>query len=123
MSSTDYNTPAAQPGWYADQAQPDLLRYFDGTAWTGATMPAAGAAPGYQQAPIKVSNTFSTIAIVLGALAVLFLPIVLGPIGIVMSAIGFTKKEPRAPIGLGVAIGGTVLGMILGALFFASSFA
>ena len=86
-------------------------------------MPAAVAPSGYQSAPVKVSNTYSTIAIMLGCIALLILPIVLGPIGIVMAAVGFSKKEPRAPIGLTVAIVGMVLGMVIGALVFAGGYA
>lgn len=37
-------SPAAA-NWYADPADPELLRYFDGQAWTGATRP-RGAPPG-----------------------------------------------------------------------------
>jgi Protein of unknown function (DUF2510) len=27
--------PPVQPGWFADPTSPRLLRYFDGSAWTG----------------------------------------------------------------------------------------
>ena len=123
MSNTHYDTDSTQPGWYTDPGNPHMVRYFDGTVWTEAVKPATGAPSGYQPPPGTVSNTYSTIAIVLGVLALLFLPIVLGPIGIVLAAIGFSKKEPRAPIGMAVAIGGLVLGMILGALAFTAAYA
>lgn len=29
--------PAAAPNWYPDPVDPELLRYFDGQSWTGAT--------------------------------------------------------------------------------------
>ena len=39
-----YNPPGAAPtgpapGWYPDQNDPSLLRYFDGRIWTSATRP------------------------------------------------------------------------------------
>lgn len=39
-----YNTPGAAPtgrapGWYPDQNDPSLLRYFDGRMWTSSTQP------------------------------------------------------------------------------------
>ncbi|MEZ0381977.1 MULTISPECIES: DUF2510 domain-containing protein [Mycobacteriaceae] len=30
---------AVPPAWYPDPADPELLRYFDGQSWTGATRP------------------------------------------------------------------------------------
>ncbi len=72
-------------------------------------------------APAKGSNTFSILGIVFGAVAVLFLPIIFGPVGIVMGAIGMSKKERLGVVGLVVSIVGTILGFILGALVFASS--
>jgi hypothetical protein len=72
-------------------------------------------------APANTSNTFSIMGIVFGAVAVLFLPIIFGPVGIVMGAIGMSKKERLGVVGLVVSIVGTILGFILGALVFASS--
>jgi hypothetical protein len=62
------------------------------------------------------SNTFSILAIVLGGLALLVLPIVFGPAAIILGVIGITKKEKLAPIGLTVGILGMVVGMFIGAL-------
>ena len=31
--------PPMAPNWYPDPADPELLRYFDGQSWTGATRP------------------------------------------------------------------------------------
>jgi hypothetical protein len=69
-------------------------------------------------APANTSNTFSIMGIVFGAVAVLFLPIIFGPVGIVMGAIGMSKKERLGVVGLVVSIVGTILGFILGALVF-----
>lgn len=62
------------------------------------------------------SNTFSILAIVLGGLALLVLPIVFGPAAIILGVIGITKKEKLAPIGLTVGILGMVVGIFIGAL-------
>lgn len=61
-------------------------------------------------------NTFSIIAIVLGAIGFLLLPIVLGPAAIILAVIAKNKKEKLANVALTVGILGTIIGMILGAL-------
>lgn len=92
---------------------------------TGAPGAGAGSFPGvphpgvpypYGLHPVQAdaANTLSIIAIVCGAIAFLFLPIVFGPAGIVLAAIGRSKKEKLAPVALGVAIAGTVIGILLG---------
>lgn len=60
------------------------------------------------------SNAFAIAAIVLGALAVFFLPIILGPIGIILAVMARNRAQPRADIALWVAIGGTVAGLAFG---------
>lgn len=62
------------------------------------------------------SNTFSILAMVLGGLALLVLPIVFGPAAIILGVIALTKKEKLAPVGLAVGILGLVVGMIIGAI-------
>jgi hypothetical protein len=62
------------------------------------------------------SKVFSILAIVLGGLALLVFPIVLGPAAIILAVIGLVKKEKLAPIGLAVAIIGTAVGMFIGAI-------
>lgn len=42
---------APSPGWYADQANPQLLRWWDGNGWTPHTQPNPQAAPPRPQAP------------------------------------------------------------------------
>jgi hypothetical protein len=69
----------------------------------------------------NTSNGFSNAAIALGAIAFLFFPVVLGPVGIILAAVGKSKNEPKAMIGLTVSIVGTVMGMIIGFIV-ASSF-
>jgi uncharacterized protein YacL len=70
----------------------------------------------------STGNTFSIIAIVLGALSLLFLPIVFGPIAIVLAIIGKSKKEKLSTVALVIGIIGTVIGMIIGAIVGVSMF-
>jgi hypothetical protein len=51
---------------------------------------------------------------ILGGVAVLFYPIFFGVAGIVLAAIAKSKNEPQSNLALGISIGGTVLGFILG---------
>lgn len=70
------------------------------------------------QAPDRTStsNVLSILAIVFGAIAVLFLPIIIGVVGIVLGIVAVTRHEPLAKIGLSVAVIGTIIGMVLGAI-------
>ena len=68
------------------------------------------------QSTPKSGNTFSIIAIVLGSIGFLLLPIVLGPAAIILAVIAKNKKENLANVALTVGILGTVIGMILGAI-------
>ena len=63
------------------------------------------------------NNGFSTAGIALGAIAFLFFPIVFGPVGIILAAVGKSKNEERATVALAVSISGTVVGIILGFAF------
>lgn len=63
--------------------------------------------------PAKASNVFSDIGIALGALSFLIFPIFLGPIGIIIGAIGKSKNEPRAIVAITVSILGTLGGIFL----------
>lgn len=69
----------------------------------------------------NTGRTFSVIGAVLGVLALLFVPIVLGPIGAVLGFVGYSRGD--RPLGLIVGIGSivtTILGMVIGALLVAS---
>jgi len=68
----------------------------------------------FPQAAPTTSNVFSTWGIVLGAVAFLFFPVVFGPVGIILSAVGKSKNESRATVALTISIVGTVMGMFLG---------
>jgi hypothetical protein len=73
--------------------------------------------------PSQSSNTFSIIAIVLGGISFLLLPIILGPVSIVLAVIGKNKGERLSTVALVVGIVGTVVGMIIGAVVGATMFA
>lgn len=68
------------------------------------------------------SSTFSIIAIVLGGLSFLFLPIFLGPAAIILAVIAKNKQERLATVALAVAILGTVIGVILGVIVGVAAF-
>jgi hypothetical protein len=118
-------TPA---GWYPDPHDPNTQRYFDGAAWTEQSMPAASPSdspfppPGMPAAPDASSGkVLSIIAMVCGAIALLFCPILLGPAGIVCGVVAKKRGESLATIGISVAAAGMILGFILGALSAAST--
>jgi hypothetical protein len=60
------------------------------------------------------SNLFSIIGLVCAGIAVLFLPVLFGPAGLILGAIGWTKKESWAPIAVAAAAGCMIAGMVLG---------
>ena len=68
--------------------------------------------PARRQGP----QMFSILAIVCGVVAILILPIVFGPIGIILAVVANRQAEPLWKVALGVAIGGMALGFILGAI-------
>ena len=125
------NTNHPQAGWYADPSDVSLERYWDGGSWSDSIRPAAPASVGYATPPppmpysgetarTSTSNGFSIAGIILGAIAFLILPIVFGPLGLVMGAVAKSKGEPLANRALWVAGIGLIAGMLMGALVFAS---
>jgi hypothetical protein len=70
----------------------------------------------------KASNGLSTAAIVLGAIGLLFVPLVFGTASLILAIVAKTKKEPRANIALAVGIVSLVVGVILGAIVGAATF-
>jgi hypothetical protein len=66
-------------------------------------------------------NTLSIIGIVCGVVAILFLPIILGPVGIVLGIIGRQRGERLGTIAIVVAAVGMIIGMILGYLVVSNS--
>ena len=71
--------------------------------------------------PSQNSNALSILAIIFGGISVLILPILFGPIGIVLGIIAKTRKERLSTVGLIISIVGPVIGAILGVLVFAAS--
>lgn len=65
----------------------------------------------------STARVLSIVGAVLGALALVIFPIILGPIGAVLGFVGYSKGDK--PLGLYVGIGAivaTIVGMILGAV-------
>ena len=73
--------------------------------------------------PNQGSNALSILAIIFGGISLLFLPIIFGPIAIVLAIIAKTRKERLSTVALIISIVGTVVGFILGALVFAATVA
>ena len=86
----------------------------------GYTDPYAGAyaASPYAQGPQGVQPmTWRTVlGYVFGAIATLFVPIVFGVLAIVFASLAVKQNEKTSRIALGVAVAGTIIGFILGAL-------
>lgn len=70
----------------------------------------------------STSNTLSTLAIVLGAVSFLFVPLVFGVAGLVLGIIAKTKGESKSSMAIVVSSLGLVLGLIFGSIVGASSF-
>lgn len=62
------------------------------------------------------TNGTSTVAIVLGIIALFIVPILFGGIGIALAIVAKNRGESRADVALGVSIVGTVAGVIFGAV-------
>lgn len=70
------------------------------------------------QAGTHPGRVYVILAFVLGAVAVLFLPIVLGPAAIVLAAIGMNKGDPLGRWALAFAIAATIVGFALGVVVY-----
>ena len=108
------STPA---NWYADPQAVGQERWWDGQAWTDHVRPAAAPQLAYGHQPVaKQGNGFSIAAIVLGAIAVLFIPLLFGVVGLILGAVAKSRGESMAKTGMIVAGVGMAVGMVLGAL-------
>ena len=141
-------TAQKPPGWYDDgDGSPNAERRWDGHNWTperrrktSHTPPPAypqppqahASYPPYPQPPYPqpgqaqsatmtaASNLFSIIAFVCAGISVLFIPVLFGPAGLILGAVGLTKKERFAPIAIAAAAGCMIAGMVIGAAFWGS---
>lgn len=91
--------------------------------------PAYGAPASYGQLPYpppvpgvyaNPTNTLSNVAIGLAVVALLILPILFGPAAIVCAGVALSRKERKAGLALGLAVGGMLVGFLFGALVYAS---
>lgn len=72
--------------------------------------------------PGAPGNVLSVSAMVLGGIAAMVLPIIFGPIAVVLALVGRSRRERLAVPALIVALVGTVLGFVLGFLLLDASF-
>lgn len=106
-----YQPPAAQPHQPPYQQPPQ--QYVAPNAWpqqqTGwpVTQRSGGASP------------LSIVAIILGLVALLFLPIILGPIAIILGVVAKGRNEPWAVGGILMGVVGLIAGLIIGYLVYA----
>ena len=84
----------------------------------GPTAPAYGTYP--PSGTTSAGNGFSAAGIILGAIAFLFFPIILGPAGLIMGAVAKSRGEKNAVIAIVVSACGLIIGMLLGIIFFGS---
>jgi hypothetical protein len=118
------------PGWYADPSNPTVSRWWDGQSWGNQThshkwdgnlndppsnVATSGGLPyGGHSTHSGTGNGFSIVAIVLGAVAFLFFPILLGPAGMILGAVGKSRNERLAIPAMIISACGLVVGMVLG---------
>jgi hypothetical protein len=72
--------------------------------------------PYFPPARAATGNALSIVAIVLGCVSLVILPILFGPAAIVCAAIAKSKGERRSGVALGIAIAGMAIGMLIGAI-------
>jgi len=115
--------PKSLPGAGSPQPPPFQLPYKprpSPAAYGSQSYPSASRQPIGYEVPRSVGNGYSTAGIILGAIAFLFFPIVLGPIGLIMGAVGKSRGEDKAVVAMVVSACGLVVGMILGIIVFDS---
>jgi len=84
-----------------------------GASYTRADQPAIDASD-------PEGGPLATAGLACGIISFLFFPIVLGPIGIILGAIAWSKGHPRGKTATIVSIAGLVIGMILGAIMWSA---
>ena len=63
---------------------------------------------------------YTVASFICAVIALIFLPIVLGPLGAAMAGIGMSKGDPLAKWALGASIACMVIGMVLGLIVWSS---
>ncbi len=95
------------PGWHREG---DLWRWWDGERWSGHTSP--GTSPAEETRP---DSTLTFFGIMCAIVAVFFLPVIIGPLGMILGGIGVSRGERGASVAIILALFGTVFGFMLGA--------
>lgn len=117
--------PNPPPGWYPHPNGQGGQAYWDGTAWsvTAPAGPAASvpSAPMASAAPIEQPGKGLAItSIVLGVLALVLCPIVLGPVSIWCGYKAKAGGHPLGQVGMIVGIVGLIGGTVLGIIYLTS---
>ena len=117
-----YAQPPQAQASYPQPAPPPYAQPPQAQAW----YPQPAPPPPYAQPPYPqpgqaqsatmtaASNLFSIIAFVCAGISVLFFPVLFGPAGLILGAVGLTKKERFAPIAIAAAAGCMIAGMVIG---------
>lgn len=116
---------SAPPGWYLDPTDPSMERHWDGSSWQPYLRPAgprpghvddaapAAGAPVQAQAEADRGSPWAALAIAIGAIAMFLLPLILGPIALLLAGVAVLRHEPMRFTALQAAVGGTVVGLLL----------
>jgi hypothetical protein len=74
----------------------------------------------HSAAPVpNTARVLVIVSFVLDAIALVFLPIVLGPVGAVLGFVGYAQGDKKLGLWAGIAgIAATIIGMILGAVVY-----
>ena len=118
--------PQIVPGWYPDNRDPSLLRWWDGTQWTAHAAPAVPLTSpippvgsyGSGEPVSSPNNTMATLSLVLsiGSFAGIFVGwfLCLAPVGIIVGIAALRRVRRFSPGGRrrGQAIAGIILGAV-----------
>lgn len=129
---TDLGTSTVPANWYADNSDPRLLRWWDGTQWTAHTTPLVVPQPTPTSHPVATTpfyrpdtrfvaasvNTMATLSLVISLTSlagVIFAPLlVLALAGIAMGVVALVRMPRFAPPGRrrGQAVAGIIVGAV-----------
>jgi hypothetical protein len=98
-------------------SQPYPGQQYPGQPMPGQPYGVPGAPPFYPTGDRRVAgNGFSITAFVLAAIAIFIVPIAFGVGAIIFASVARRRREPYAPLALKLAVIGTLLGFLFGAL-------